>query len=557
MNKMKSAAKVIQFNRDCDFYLDMADQLIEKGQYISALTPIRRACKIDSGAESQKRLAELYFLMEQYESSALIYYKLLAQDHNLAECYFGLGQNYYYLNNLDACLHNLNMYMTQSPDSDEVFDAEDLINEFEIENYVDGYKLVYPPEISDYSEIINHGRDLVSAGAYKEASKVYAKVAEQSEYYLLAQNSMTLCSILERDYINAYELAKKAISIEKDNIFSLCNMVTVCYHLNKTSECDKYLIKLLNIETDNLTELYKVANTLCEIKRHENVYNYFNKILSYKPYDTNILHLSAIAAYNCQHFEEAVAKFKTIAKIDENDALSEYFIKFIASVIKEKDIEKGYFQTLDYSLQLPYGVIVERIKKIKSLKTMNKERIKKLYEVDSNFQTLIKWVYRLNKPDLIIDVIKRLIDCNINLDDKILDILLDISPNIDLKKEIIAMKIYSGDKQEIVYSFEGVLKFLKPQYPKNYKEYSKELKTAYSTAYSALAFISDCFENAFAKVIKDVYSAFKDENKINIKALAAVVAYKVSPQIFPQKKYLCRLFGANLTVYNKYLKMLD
>ena len=554
---MKKTAQVVQFNRDCDFYLDMADNLIENGQYMEALTPLRRACKIDNdGHDAQRRLAELYFLMEQYEVSALLYFKILAKDHTLSECYYGLGQNYYYLNNLDACLHNLNMYMTHNP-GDEIFDAEDLINEFEIESYIEGYRLVYPLESSDYSELISHGRDLITAGAYTEAAKVYESVVKGSDYYILARNSMTLCYLMERDYTRAHELAKEALSIEGDNVFALCNMVTVCYHLNKISECDRFCIKLLNIETENITELYKIANTLCEIKRHENVYLYLNKILTYKPYDTNILHLSAIASYNCQRFDEAIHKLKTAAKIDENDILSEYYIKFITAVVKEKDVEKGYFQTLDYSLQLPYGIIIERIKKLKSLKSMKKERIKKLYEMDNNFQALIKWVYSLNKPDIIIMVIKRLLDCGINLDDKISDILLDVTPVNDFKKGVIFTKIISLDRREIIYSFEGMLKSLKPQYPKDYADYRKELKSAYAYAFSSLAFISDCFESQILKALKEVGGLFNKEDKINARAAAAVIAHKVSPQMFSQKKYLCRIFNASITVYNKYIKMLE
>lgn len=557
MDKSKIAANVIEFNRDVDFYLDMADSLIDKGQYISALSPIRRACKIDDGFDAEMRLAELYFLMEQYEASALIYYKLLVKDHNLSDCYYYLGQNYYYLNELDACFRNLNIYMTLNPESDGVFDAEDLISEFEIENYIDGYKLVYPVENSDFSELMQAGRGLITSGEYLKAAKIYEKVSDKSEYYILARNSLTLCYILEKDYVEAYNLAKTAVNLDANNIFSLCNIIVVCFYLNKTSECDKYLIRLLNVETENLAELYKIANTLCEIRNHENVYPYLNRILKYKPYDITILQLSAIAAYNCKHFDEALHKLKMVAKIDENDVLSEYLIKFITAVVKEKDVEKGCFQALDYSLQFPFGEVSERVKKIKSLKTMKKEHIKKLYEIDASFQALIKWTYKLNRPDTVAGIMKRLIECGINLDDKISDIMLSVSHNLDLKKEIVKMKVFEGDKQEIAYSFEGALKFLKPQYPKNYKEYLKEFKTAYSTAFSILAFATDCFEGTVLKTFKEIYLKLKNTEKLNAKAIAAVIAYKTSPQIFPNKKQLCRVFGANITVYNQYSSMLN
>jgi|GEM_PF-6633640 len=172
MNKTNKAAKVLQFNKDADFYLDMADELIEKEKYINALTPIRRAMKIDDGEEPRLRCAELYFLMEQYEMSALMYFKLLAKNHKLSDCYYGLGQNYYYLSNLEACLHNLNIFMTQNPDAEESYDAEDLINEFESSNFYDGYKLVHPIEECDFSDTITYAQELISSGAYLDAIKI-------------------------------------------------------------------------------------------------------------------------------------------------------------------------------------------------------------------------------------------------------------------------------------------------------------------------------------------------------------------------------------------------
>ncbi|MCL1901818.1 MAG: hypothetical protein FWG51_05430 [Firmicutes bacterium] len=554
MNRTNKA-KVLQFNKDADFYLDMAEELIEKGKYINALTPIRRAVQIDGGEESRLRYAELYFLMEQYEMSALLYFKMLAKNHKLSDCYYGLGQNYYYLSNLEACLHNLNIFMTQNPDAEETYDAEDLINEFESSNFYEGYKLVHPIEECDFSETITSAQELITSGAYLEAIKIYNEIPQTSNLYILAQNSMAFCYIMLQNYMDANYISSKVLKLDDNNIFALCNLVITLHHLKMQSECDKNLIKLLNIETTSLSELFKIANTLCEIKRHESVYVYFNKMLTVKPYDLSILFLTAICCYNCKKFDEAKEHLRTILKIDENDYLAEYYLKFVTRVVKENDKSQN-FEYLNYDFNLPLGIVIERIHRVNTLKLADKDYIKKQYETDNDFKNFLNWAFSY-KPATAIETIKVLTSCGINLDDKISDILLSVKPNITLKKEIIAFKIFNQTETEIAYTFEGALKFLRPKFVSDFKLLPETFKSVYSLSYATLAFIADSFEVDFFKTFKKAREIFKEDEKLNIKALAAVITYKVSPKIFPQKKYLCKLFEVSVGEYNKYLKRME
>jgi len=189
-------------------------------------------------------------------------------------------------------------------------------------------------------------------------------------------------------------------------------------------------------------------------------------------------------------------------------------------------------------------------------KFADKDFIKKQYETDSDFKSFVNWALSY-KPATAIETIKAFNTFGINIDERISDILLSVKPNISLKKEIIALKIFNQSESEIAYTFEGALKFLRPKYISDFKSLSEPLKSAYSLSYATLAFIADSFEVDFFKTFKKAREKFEGCEKINVKALSAVITYKVSPKIFPQKKYLCKLFEVSVGEYNKYLKQME
>jgi tetratricopeptide (TPR) repeat protein len=128
-----------------------------------------------------------------------------------------------------------------------------------------------------------------------------------------------------------------------------------------------YLRRFLEINTEDISDLFKIATTLCELKEHALALKYLKLILKQKPYDTNILFLTAIASYNNKLINEAVDIFITLLKLNEKDYAAKYYLKLIRQAAKEKDIEKGFFQPLEYICQVPYGEMLERIKKLRGI----------------------------------------------------------------------------------------------------------------------------------------------------------------------------------------------
>ena len=59
---------------------------------------------------------------------------------------------------------------------------------------------------------------------------------------------------------------------------------------------------VLNQNTDDPEEMYKIAVTLCEMGEHRKV-NQLLKTAQYKPYDINVLHYMAVSCFNLKKFK--------------------------------------------------------------------------------------------------------------------------------------------------------------------------------------------------------------------------------------------------------------
>lgn len=108
----KKKGKILKFLQDADYYFDLALDCLEVEDYLTALEYIRRAIKQDP-AELDFRflLAQIYSDMGLYSKSNFEYFKILAIDSKIGECFLRISQNYYMLRNEAASVYYLKKSM--------------------------------------------------------------------------------------------------------------------------------------------------------------------------------------------------------------------------------------------------------------------------------------------------------------------------------------------------------------------------------------------------------------------------------------------------------------
>ena len=92
------------FSASNELMLDKADALIEKGQYVKAVSLIRRALENQPASfETKLFLAEVYHDMELYALSNNVLFELMRKEPKNPDVLLLLGKNYLELNELSLC----------------------------------------------------------------------------------------------------------------------------------------------------------------------------------------------------------------------------------------------------------------------------------------------------------------------------------------------------------------------------------------------------------------------------------------------------------------------
>lgn len=522
---------------------------------------LKRAAVTDEKDEAYSlELAKTLSIVSQYEQSNLIYLKLLAKGHIEGKCYFGLSQNLYYLNELEHSIYYLNLYMDKYSETDDSEDDDEYIEIIEEGDDFNGYEIVYPLEKQDMTDTINQARSFMKAGLFEKAIVLLKKVPKGNIDYLFARNNLALCCFFLNDYNNTKIYSNEVLSIDENNIFALCNLAAMYNYINDSANSSIYLKRFLNIGTEDITDLFKIATTLCELKEHALALKYLKQILRQKSYDTNIIFLTAIACYNNKLISEAEDMFLKLINLNEKDYAAKYYLKLIRQITAEKDIESGFFQSLEYICQVPYGEMLERIKKLRTLLYKNSE-LKKLIVSDGSILELCDWCFTISDIKFQKLLINRISGIK---DEKAENFLKEklIDPNINphIKKYIIEKFILNGIKPKYYVSIDYVVKTLNPEIVKAVIT-ERIFYQAYALAYSTMVmFSAENIESDLFYAYKQMIDASKnfDSEFKNKKALAAVMAYKSKKiKLIKIRRNMCKMFNADFSVFEKYLKALN
>jgi tetratricopeptide (TPR) repeat protein len=513
---------------------------------------LKKAVEFSSDTAYSIELAKTLSLVSQFEQSNLIYLKLLASGKSADKCCYGLSQNLYLQSDMEHSMYYLNIYMDKyssvfennDPDDDEYFEVID------DEEYGD-YQIVYPFEKRDMSDVINRSRNLMKQGMFESAIKLLKKIPEGNYDYVYAQNNIALCCFFLNDFAGTKKYSDNVLKKEKDNVFALCNLAAMYNFIDDTKESSAYLKRVLELNITDISDLFKVATTLCELKEHEAALKYLKMILTQKPYDANIMFLTAIAYYNNRNVDAAIDMLLKLNKFNEKDYVVKYYLKLIRNAAKEGD--DGFFQPLEYICQLPYGEMVSRVKKVKSLTC---RKIKELAD-DEDFIELCNWCFSLSDFQLSKTLTHKLCSAGGKkaqelLKEKLIDPLIDVSVKSLIVENFILKKYLPPYSVCVDY----ILKKLNPQIVYPDKE-TRLCYSAYALAYSQfIMFLPQDAENAANKFLLQIFETVRGNPLIkDKKALAAVIAYRSGKDTDSIKGNIIDLFGADKKLFETYLKL--
>lgn len=550
-------AKVISFERDAEFFYRLSQKCMERGDMAEGIRYLRKAANSAKNDSSYAvELAKALSAVSQYDQSNLIYLKLLANGIKESKCCFGLSQNLYFLNDLEHSYYYLNLFMDKYAGGYVDEDEEEYIEIIEEGEGQGGFNIVYPPEKRDMGDVIGNALSHMRGGMLAKAEALFETVPEGNPDYLYARNHMALCKFFLNDFAGVEEYCGQVLALDPDNVFALCTLCSMYNFIQDSPQTKYYLDKILSIKTDDLTDLFKIATTLCEVKEHDLGLKYLKRLLAQKPYDINIMFLTAIGYYNTGDLKASVNTFLEILKLNDRNYAAKFYLNLINRIAREGDIEKGFFQPLEYVCQVPYGEMLTRVKYVKELTAY---KVRQLVD-EPRFWELCDWCFTLDDFRLHSALIKKLSAVmNGKITDFFKEKLIDPQIKTRVKELIIERFMLKGVSPPYDISVDYIVRKLSPIIEKPKKE-EKSIYQAYSLAYvKLLTFVSDkYFERDIYRSYRDVLQKAKDKPGLGSRPLlAAVVAYGIGKPSARIKKHLCKLFGVDQKSFNALLKELE
>ena len=365
-------SKVIAFERGAEFYFDLGFKKVQKGNLKSALRYIEKAVKLrpnDSFIQFNYAgiLAELGNINLSTEVLLHIVDKL---DPNYDECYFGLGCNYLQIQKIKKSVEYFNKYLEMDPDGEFSEEAEDLLEMLtmikDANNNLDDDELERIYQVEE--EAINH----LEKREYDNAVEKFEIVVNLLPNAVPARNNLSLAYYYMGETQKAIDVAREVLNYEQYNIHANCNIAIFYNKLDLSNWVVKQINVIKKLNTENIEYLFKIADTLGCVEKHDEAYKAYKKLLLVEPQNATYYHYTAIAAYNLGKFSDSIKYWHKLAELDKQNLISDYYISLAERALNKEEMNEEN-QSLLYIYQLPRQEVSRRLSRAQIFVEGNRE----------------------------------------------------------------------------------------------------------------------------------------------------------------------------------------
>ena len=303
--------------------LDMAEEYAQKGQHLKAVSLIRRAIKNDKNDLTAKyALSQELCLLGQYKLSADVLFQLLATDPDNPDLNLALGEIFYALNNWNLAAFYFKNY---SEFSDEFNDKEPLAEVLSLD-LPKRFEIVHPMTKQRAKELRHKGATLMREGKIEEARDVFEEIEDSFPTDSTIKTDIAFTYLLKNDIKNGKLYAKQAYDLDDKNVSAMSNLA-MAYNLDgEYTLCDEICIKLNQAKTVDPVEIFKIASTFCEVKKHDLAYEWLKRFVKLDVAQSmEIFYLLAFSAFNSGHYEDCQKIFNYLLLLEENNYVVKYY----------------------------------------------------------------------------------------------------------------------------------------------------------------------------------------------------------------------------------------
>lgn len=383
---MKDSPKnlnIINYKQSGAFYYRRALKLLDNGQYLRCIKHLHQALEIvPDNVDYKITLAQTLSEIEYYEDSNDILFSLMIDiDDTPTDCYYGLGCNFYGMNEFGKALAMLNQYVSIDPYGSQCEDAFYIIENMHdiLEEYYYNRKDI----VKSFYDNAPNIRDINSALLKKDANG-----------WVNEKNSKALFAYMNGDYKSVLKICSSIQKKIPNEINSICAMMLTYYKQKDYNNMKTLSDYAIDIAKNDDIQLHKVAIVLCETHQHDKAVYVLNRLLETNEHNPKYTHYLAIGYYNLHKYDKALKQWRKILNVVNDDIrYTWYYNKCKAKIdgINRKHTD------FEYSLYMPNDGIKENLKYIENALSQQKVPNEKLWE-NKRFRNTVTW--GLNLPNI-------------------------------------------------------------------------------------------------------------------------------------------------------------
>lgn len=383
---LRGASNVINFERDADFYYRVAENRLDSGNLLGALSMYYRALKLRPGDVSiMLDIAALLSDMGCHEASVDMLIPLLS-DGSSTEPYchalYMLGHNYWGMNMplaaRDCFTAVLDTYGDNLPEEqlEAILDA--IVTIETSDPYAQSPLHLYNAAEHVEEHVCTKAQRLFARGKMNEARDILLPFQEKYPESIRLRNGLALAFLCNHEHKRCAELIEKN-DYSKD-VQAICLHMLSSKALNDTNAIDADCDMLKRLNPDDIDGCMRASAVFMDVGRRLDAVPFARKAYELMPYEKNVIHRLAYTLYECGEYSEACSLWERIVKINPNDYIAKYFCS-----ASRKTLNDGKLYPVCIEYEFPSSISIERIQYIANMYRDMPDDLSRLWEDNDEY----------------------------------------------------------------------------------------------------------------------------------------------------------------------------
>ena len=387
--RIKPAGRILPFERTGERYFRQALSKAENNNLLGACASYQLALLNEpDNPDYIMGYAEMLTGMGRFDDSNRVLMCYFTDKRNRpAECYFGMGCNFYGLMEYANARANLERYLIAEPEGTFVYDAYDMLDA--LDQYGDGF--LEDLSVLQKRQVLEKARDLLSESRFDEAAQILQNELKERPGHVAAQCDLALTWYCMGEKDRAKKDLDAVLVSHPDNVQARCTRALFLQGEDDMVSAREEAEKLTKLNIEDPDDLHRASLTLMELGEYAHARTVLQTISQYAPYDTGVLHRLGVCAYALGEYSRAANYYDILLRIDAHDSIARYY----RGLCRKTAAGGRKYRELPIHYQVPVDEVVQRVRRLNTFIGKPLESQREEWHKGGEMMSLIQWCLTL------------------------------------------------------------------------------------------------------------------------------------------------------------------